>query len=230
MFARPDARDARRAEETSPAPAILAAIGPARGHALAIGILSVTCATAVSDEERAEVAAALKIVRQRYCDAIAATASAGAGYVDTGRIARERAIVHGFAARMRKMDDGAAGLTRAEAVEIAETARLAVLPAIARIILLVEERQDEERAARLARMTERAERVGGLLKDMARIGRMIGLISINASVEAARAGGESGRAFQVIAEEVRSLARQSADLLARMKERIDDVEDGPRAG
>ncbi len=228
MFARPGEPWARGVIETGAASTILAAIGPARGFALSIGVLGVICATAPSAEERRRAAAELGSFRQRYCDAIDAAFRGGAGYLDAERISAQRKVVNGFAARMMRIADDGAGLTRAEAVEISETARHAVLPAIYAIIALVEERQDEERAARLARMTEKAELVGGMLTDMARIGRMIGLISINASVEAARAGGASGRAFQVIAEEVRSLARQSADLLARMKERIADGDDGPR--
>lgn len=84
--------------------------------------------------------------------------------------------------------------------------------------------EKDEAETHLARMAEKAALVDGMLTEMGRIGRMISLISINASVEAARAGGESGRSFQVIAEEVRSLARQSSDVLDRMKNRISEDE------
>ncbi|MEM1301801.1 MAG: methyl-accepting chemotaxis protein, partial [Pseudomonadota bacterium] len=52
-----------------------------------------------------------------------------------------------------------------------------------------------------------------MFSEVEQIGRMIHLISLNASVEAARAGGESGRSFKVIADEIRNLAQQSAALI-----------------
>nr|WP_281494078.1 methyl-accepting chemotaxis protein [Jannaschia sp. S6380] len=94
----------------------------------------------------------------------------------------------------------------------------------------LQQRARGDAARNLARVSERAALLDAMLTDMGRIGRMIGMISINASVEAARAGGPSGRAFRVIAEEVRDLARQSSDLLTRMRQRVNEDTGTAREG
>ncbi|MGR3435828.1 MAG: methyl-accepting chemotaxis protein, partial [Shimia sp.] len=77
--------------------------------------------------------------------------------------------------------------------------------------------------ARKAEMRERVATLDAMFTEVERIGRTIHLISLNASVEAARAGGESGRSFKVIADEIRALAHRAAEV-------IDTTRDGLRAG
>jgi iron only hydrogenase large subunit-like protein len=56
-----------------------------------------------------------------------------------------------------------------------------------------------------------------MIADIERISQKVNIISLNASVEAAKAG-ERGLAFGVVAKEIRSLAQSSADSAARTKE------------
>ena len=51
--------------------------------------------------------------------------------------------------------------------------------------------------------------------DLRRIARTVGIISINAGVEAARAG-EDGRAFSVIAKEIKGLSERAQDATGRI--------------
>lgn len=62
---------------------------------------------------------------------------------------------------------------------------------------------------------ERQKAILDVLTSARFVGRTIGMISINASIEAARAG-EYGKSFEGIASEVRSLARQTQDLLTEV--------------
>jgi iron only hydrogenase large subunit-like protein len=56
-----------------------------------------------------------------------------------------------------------------------------------------------------------------MISDIERISQKVNIISLNASVEAAKAG-ERGLAFGVVAKEIRNLAQSSADSAARTKE------------
>ena len=56
-----------------------------------------------------------------------------------------------------------------------------------------------------------------MISDIERISQKVNIISLNASVEAAKAG-ERGLAFGVVAKEIRSLAQSSADSAARTRE------------
>jgi len=56
-----------------------------------------------------------------------------------------------------------------------------------------------------------------MISDIERISQKVNIISLNASVEAAKAG-DRGLAFGVVAKEIRSLAQSSADSAARTRE------------
>ena len=203
---------------------VLDLIGRCRGYALAVGALAVSCATATSEGERADLARELTEYRHRYRDALAEKMRKGPFLRRMSRIAAHRRIVHGFAETIRDLPDDARGITRTLALDIAAQSRREVLPAIDAIVEVLDELRRSALELRLERVGEKAAMVDGMLTEMARLGRMIGLISVNASVEAARAGGESGRAFRFIAEEVRNLARQSSEVVQRMRHRLVDDE------
>jgi methyl-accepting chemotaxis protein len=63
--------------------------------------------------------------------------------------------------------------------------------------------------------------LGDMAEDVAKLARQTNLLSINAAIEAARAG-DSGRGFAVVATEVRRLSTQSGETGRRIGERVDE--------
>ena len=64
---------------------------------------------------------------------------------------------------------------------------------------------------------EAIQKYSAMSKDIASIARNINMLAINASIEAARAG-ESGKAFAVVAHEVKSLATKSSNTVSQTDE------------
>lgn len=73
-------------------------------------------------------------------------------------------------------------------------------------------------------LRERAGRIETLTDAIDAIARQTNLLSINAAIEAARAGA-NGRGFTVLASEIRSLADQTAEALHRIRALTSDVRD-----
>lgn len=73
------------------------------------------------------------------------------------------------------------------------------------------------------KLNERSTEIGKIVEYINEISNQTNLLALNAEIEAARAG-EHGRGFQVVAGEVRKLARQSQGLTAQINDIIQKIQ------
>lgn len=79
-----------------------------------------------------------------------------------------------------------------------------------------------EIAAKLADLNEKAGNITGVITTITKVADQTNLLSLNASIEAEKAG-EYGRSFAVIAREIRRLADQTALSTLDIEKMIDDI-------
>lgn len=81
-----------------------------------------------------------------------------------------------------------------------------------------------ELASVIGSLHQRAEQIGGIAALMAGIAQKTNMLSLNAAIEASRAG-EDGRGFAVVAGEIRKLAEGSSHSAAQIRDLIGDIQE-----
>ena len=87
----------------------------------------------------------------------------------------------------------------------------------------------ERMTQEIGRIQKSADETAKIIKTIDEIAFQTNLLALNAAVEAARAG-EAGKGFAVVAEEVRNLARRSADAAKSTSELIEGSQKNAEAG
>ncbi len=127
------------------------------------------------------------------------------------------ASVHQLAAETEKTSADAADI-KSRAKEIEKESKQAHDYAIS----IAEQReQDLEEANEKAKVVDQ---IGTLADTIAEIADQINLLSLNASIEAARAG-DAGKGFAVVASEINKLASSTSEAVEQIRETIDGVQE-----
>ncbi len=101
--------------------------------------------------------------------------------------------------------------------EIAESAEKA------RVITDAAVKQSQATSAKMADLGESAKKIGRVTETITEISEQTNLLALNATIEAARAG-EAGKGFAVVANEIKELARQTAEATIDIKNQIGEMQ------
>lgn len=85
----------------------------------------------------------------------------------------------------------------------------------------------DESSSKIARLIQSAEDIGKAIHLISKISEQTNLLALNATIEAARAG-EEGKGFVVVANEVKELAKQTAEATVRIGSQLQEVQSQTR--
>ncbi|MGE4559934.1 MAG: methyl-accepting chemotaxis protein [Desulfobulbus sp.] len=101
--------------------------------------------------------------------------------------------------------------------EIAESAEKA------RVITDKAVKQSQATTAKMTELGESAQKIGRVTETITEISEQTNLLALNATIEAARAG-DAGKGFAVVANEIKELARQTAEATVDIKNQIGEMQ------
>jgi PAS domain S-box-containing protein len=118
--------------------------------------------------------------------------------------------------KARKVSDAAQ-----KAVAVAQTGRKSVEDSVAGMGRIQE--QVAFIAESIVRLSEQSQAIGEIIATVNDLAEQSNLLSVNAAIEAAKAG-EQGKGFAVVAQEVKSLAEQSKEATAQVRTILNDIQ------
>ncbi len=83
--------------------------------------------------------------------------------------------------------------------------------------------QAETASSQVDELGGSAQEIGKVIETITEISEQVNLLALNATIEAARAG-DAGKGFAVVANEIKELARQTAEATQEIKQRVDGIQ------
>ena len=83
--------------------------------------------------------------------------------------------------------------------------------------------QAGETSQKILNLNDKAQEIGVVTEVITEISEQTNLLALNATIEAARAG-EAGKGFAVVANEIKELAKQTADATQQIKDQIAEIQ------
>ncbi|WP_163337978.1 methyl-accepting chemotaxis protein [Desulfopila sp. IMCC35008] len=83
--------------------------------------------------------------------------------------------------------------------------------------------QTENASQQVGELGQAAAGIGKVLETISEISEQVNLLALNATIEAARAG-EAGKGFAVVANEIKDLAKQTAEATGEIRTKIEGIQ------
>jgi methyl-accepting chemotaxis protein len=83
--------------------------------------------------------------------------------------------------------------------------------------------QASNASVQVDQLGQSAQEIGNVIETITEISEQVNLLALNATIEAARAG-EAGKGFAVVANEIKELARQTAEATGEIKQKVDGIQ------
>ncbi len=83
--------------------------------------------------------------------------------------------------------------------------------------------QASDASVQVDQLGQSAQEIGKVIETITEISEQVNLLALNATIEAARAG-EYGKGFAVVANEIKDLAKQTADATGEIKQRVESIQ------
>jgi methyl-accepting chemotaxis protein len=172
----------------------------------------------------ADIAEAIGLLGSTASEILASTTQVASGTAETSSAISQTTVTVEEVRQAARLSSDKAKNVSDNARRVSETSQSgqkAVEEAAAGMIRIRD--QMESIAQTIVRLSEQGQSIGEIIASVTDFADQSNLLAVNAAIEAARAG-EQGRGFVVVAQEIRSLAEQSKQATAKVREILSELQ------